>query len=211
MYFRIQKMIFLIFQIFSLVDSNSFGCNDIYLPPNGDRFQSKCHMQARGRISEETLKEAVGCCMSNTVGNERVFSVPFMQLRKLNRRERRIIRRKRNYRLANVTLIEENPKCYPGSKKDLKNFNIFLDELKARSNEFIENRWDCFLTNDFHNDESENNFCRRVFSYLANENRLNEMQKRVCDLSGRSILPHSKNRNLRLGNLEGIFKRPGLN
>jgi len=207
------KMDFFIFSILYLVNATSYGCNDISLSSEGALLQSKCYMQAKGEINSKTLDGAVGCCLSKRIGNKRVFEVPFMQLRRLNTREQRIIRRERNSPFAKVAFIEEAPICYPQTKNHLQKFHIFLDELKPRRSRTTENRWDCFLTNDFNNESGENNFCRRVFNHLMNANQLKEMQKSVCDVSGRSIFPHLnfKNRTLRLGYISKLRHRQGLN
>ena len=115
-----------IFQIISLV--NAYGCNDIS-GPFLQKSKSQCYNQANGKINSNTLKDAVKCCMTNTVGDQRVFGVPLMQFRKLERREEnRHRRRLRGVQLANHIFKEESPKCTPRNKNDLTNFFNFLDE-----------------------------------------------------------------------------------
>ena len=121
-YWKYSKMKIFIFQIISLVIA--YGCNDIS-GPFLQKAKSQCYNQANGKINSNTLKDAVKCCMTNTVGDQRVFGVPLMQFRKLERREENAYRRrlpKGFHSIPNHMFKEESPKCTPRNSNDLRNF-----------------------------------------------------------------------------------------
>ena len=179
-----------IYQIISLVIA--YGCNDI----SGSFLQkskSQCYNQANGKINSNTLKDAVKCCMTNTVGGQRVFGVPLMQFKKLGRRDEKEVSRKGFHSRPNHLFKEESPKCTPRNKNDLTNFFNFLDEFKNQrydSYKTEDNRWDCFLTIDYENTVGEyNNFCKRVLNTFKSEGRLQDIKKDVCDGTSDRIFP----------------------
>ena len=45
----------------------AYGCNEISKPLT-QNSKSLCYKQANGKIDSSTLKEAVKCCLTNTVG-----------------------------------------------------------------------------------------------------------------------------------------------
>lgn len=178
-----------IFQIISLV--NAYGCNDIS-GPFLQKAKSQCYNQANGKINSNTLKDAVKCCMTNTVGDQRVFGVPLMQFRKLERREENAYRRrlpKGFHSIPNHMFKEESPKCTPRNSNDLRKFFNFLDEFKNQRSKTEDNRWDCFLTNDYGNTVDENNFCKRVLNTLEKYERLEDIKRDVCDGTRDTLLP----------------------
>ena len=189
----------------------AYGCNDISKPLT-QHSKSQCYKQANGKIDSSTLKEAVKCCLTNTVGGQRVFGVPLMQFRKLERREESKYRhrlRQLGYLGTPHIFDEETPKCAPSHKKDLKNFFNFLDQFNNErydSYKTNDNRWDCFLTNDYRKTHGENNFCKQVLKTFEKNERLKDIKKDLCDGVGDPVFPYvSKSRartELVLDNIE---------
>ena len=192
-----------IFQIISLVIA--YGCNDIS-GPFLQKSKSQCYNQANGKINSNTLKDAVKCCMTNTVGDQRVFGVPLMQFKKLGRRYEKEVWSKGFYSRPNHLFKEETPKCTPRNKNDLTNFFNFLDEFKYQrydSYKTEDNRWDCFLTNDYETAHGEKNFCKQVLNTYASKRRLKDLKKDVCDGTGDRPLPRViKGKSLVLDDIE---------
>ena len=198
-----------IYQIISLVGAVLFGCNDILKHTKQSQTVSQCYIQSAGKINSDTMKEAVQCCLSNTFGNKRVFGVPLMQLRKLTTRERKNYERNhknkpRGLYLKPQAYQEESPICYPSNKDELTNFFNFLNEFKGKRHAVTDNRWDCFLTEDY---ENKNNFCKQVLVHYKNVG-IKSIRKDVCekDFLDRKIYPFSKKRGHLLLNDIGSFQ-----
>ena len=181
-----------IYQIISMVCA--YGCNDISKPLI-QHSKSLCYKQANGKIDSSTLKEAVKCCLTYTVGGRRVFGVPLMQFRKLGRREESEYRYRLNqfgyFGTAHI-FDEETPKCALSHKKDLTKFFNFLDQFKYKrydSYKTNDNRWDCFLTNDYRKTLGENNFCKEVLNTFEKNERLKDIKQDLCNEVGDPLFP----------------------
>ena len=190
---------------------SAYGCNDI----SKDKLQeskSQCYIQANGIIDQNTLKEAAKCCLTNTVGGKRVFGVPMMQFRKLERWEKKFGRRHR-FHLTDDAFDEEPPKCSPNNENDLTKFFNFLDQYKYQRQDSYKSkdtRWDCFLTDDYEDTHGEKNFCKQVLKRFEDVSNgpLKNIKKDVCDGTGGTLLPTIHNSGRTSLVLDDIKKMP---
>jgi len=118
-----------------------------------------------------------------------------MQFDKLKGRTENLYRqkmRRNGFLLTDDVFIEEPPICSPRNKNDLSKFFNFLNQFKnERYDNFKikDNRWDCFLTDDFENTNGESNFCKQVLIKLESKDQLRNIKKNVCDGIGQLLLP----------------------
>ena len=183
-------MKFFVYQIISVVTAIKYGCNDI-----SKNSKSQCYVQAMQQSKKPiNLSQAVKCCLSNTVGNDRVFTVPIMQFKELGPAYQKQHHRKfpNGPHLTPQAYKHEPALCYPKNEKHLTNFYNFLKEFNQRKLASIDKRWNCFLTNDYQSSDGERNFCKTVLNKYV---KLGErsLRKDVCeqDHDGR-IFPYSK-------------------
>ena len=189
-------MKFFIYQIVSVVTGSGtdikYGCNDI----SKHTQKSQCYIQHGPIINTQNMKQAVKCCLSNRVGTHRVFDVPLVQFRELSVLEKSHHYKRRGLIFTDQSYSLEKPICYPSSEDELTNFYNFLNEFGRRKfdsrHETIDNRWDCFLTNDHPTIDGENNFCKRVLKEYKKREAFESLRKDVCENSDSKILPYAK-------------------